>query len=383
MSGIGPSVGSRQACPARTQPQGASMTDVVVFHHAQGLTDGVRRFADQLRKAGHRVTVPDLYDGKTFGTLEDGIGYAQEVGFDTIIERGRAAVEGLPNELVYAGFSLGVLPAQMLAQTRPGTKGALLLHGCVPVSEFGGSWPEDTPVQIHGMDADPLFIEEDLGAARELATLNWATELFLYPGNKHLFADSSLPDYDEAAATLLMQRVLSFLGSPGRIEPGPAGGERELRGQYLDFQRATVLAKTEGLSREQMARRHAPSALTLAGMLYHLALVEETWLEVRFLGLPEREPWAGVDFDADPEWEFRTSAEMEPEQLRQRYREACERSRQAAAQASGLGQESVMTFPDGRHFTLGWVLLHLLEETARHAGHADLIREAIDGTVGE
>jgi dienelactone hydrolase/uncharacterized damage-inducible protein DinB len=359
------------------------MTDVVVFHHAQGLTDGVRQFADQLRAAGHRVTVPDLYDGKTFGTLEDGIGYAQEAGFGTIIERGRAAVEGLPNEIVYAGFSLGVLPAQMLAQTRPGAKGALLLYACVPVSEFGGTWPEGTPVQIHGMDADPLFIEEDLGAARELVKLNWAAELFLYPGGKHLFADPSLPDYDEAAAALLMQRVLAFLGRADRIEPAPEGGERELLGQYLDFQRQTVLSKTDGLSREQLARRHPPSALNLAGLLYHLAMVEETWMEAQFLGLPVRAPWAGVDFGADPEWEFRTSAELEPDQVRQRYREACERSRQAAAQADGLEQLSVQPLSDGRSFSLRWVLLHLLEETARHAGHADLLREAIDGTVGE
>ena len=359
------------------------MTDVVVFHHAQGLTDGVRWFADQLRAAGHRVTVPDLYDDKTFATLEDGIGYAQEVGFGTIIERGAAAVEGLPNEAVYAGFSLGVLPAQMLAQTRPGAKGALLLHACVPVSEFGGTWPDDTPVQVHGMDADPLFVEEDLGAARELVQLTWAAELFLYPGDKHLFADPSLPDYDEAATALLLQRVLGFLGRTGRFDPDPTGGERELLGQYLDFQRQTMLSKTEGLNREQMARRHAPSSLTLAGLLYHLALVEETWMEVRFLGLPEREPWAGIDWAADPEWEFRTSAELEPEQLRQRYRDACERSRQAAAKATGLDQLSVAPLRDGRHFTLGWVLLHLLEETARHAGHADLIREAIDGTTGE
>jgi dienelactone hydrolase/uncharacterized damage-inducible protein DinB len=359
------------------------MTDVVVFHHAQGLTDGVRQFAGQLRRAGHRVTAPDLYDGKTFGTLEDGMGYARETGFDTIIERGRAAAEGLPNELVYVGLSLGVLPAQMLAQTRPGARGALLLHACVPVAEFGGTWPEDTPAQVHGMDADQWFIGEDLAAARELVALAWDAELFLYPGDKHLFADPSLPDYDQAGAALLMQRVLGFLARVGRVEPAPSGGERELLGQYLDFQRQTVLAKTEGLNGEQLARRHAPSALTLGGLLYHLALVEESWMEVRFLGLPVREPWAGVDFDADPEWEFRTSAELEPEQLRQRYREACERSRQAAAQADGLGQLSVQPLRDGRRFALRWVLLHLLEETARHAGHADLLREAIDGTVGE
>jgi dienelactone hydrolase/uncharacterized damage-inducible protein DinB len=360
------------------------VTDVVVFHHAQGLTDGVRQFADQLRKAGHRVTVPDLYEGKTFGTLEDGVAHAEQIGFGTILERGKAAAEGLPNELVYAGFSLGVLPAQMLAQTRPGAKGALLFHSCLPLAEFGGTWPDDVPVQVHAMDADPWFTGEgDIEAARDLLKAHWDAALFLYPGDKHLFADASLPDYDEAAATLLMQRVLGFLGRTGRLETDPIGGERELLGQYLDFQRATVLAKTEGLSREQMARRHEPSALTLAGLLYHLALVEESWLEVRFLGLPIREPWAGVDFGADHEWEFRTSAGLEPEQLRERYRQACERSRQAAAQADTLDQLSVQPFGDGRRFTLRWVLLHLLEETARHAGHADLLREAIDGTTGE
>jgi len=360
------------------------LTEVVLFHHAQGLTTGVRLFADHLRKAGHRVTVPDLYDGKTFATLEEGIAYAQEIGFGTILERGRLAAESLPQEIVYAGFSLGVLPAQMLAQTRPGAQGALLLHSCVPTAEFGGPWPQGVPVQIHAMDADPFFVGEgDLDAARDLVDEADEAELFLYPGDRHLFTDSSLPAYDEAAAALLTQRVLSFLGRVARTSPDPGGGERDLLGQYLDFQRETVLAKTEGLTRQQMTRRHEPSALTLGGLLYHLALVEERWMEVRFLGLPVREPWTGIDFEADPEWEFRTSAELEPEHLRQRYRDACERSRQAAATAAGLDQLSVKPLRDGRHFTLGWALLHLLEETARHAGHADLIREAIDGTVGE
>ncbi|HEY2306662.1 MAG TPA: DinB family protein [Streptosporangiaceae bacterium] len=360
------------------------MTDVVVFHHAQGLTDGVRQFADQLRAAGHRVTVPDLYEGKTFATLEEGVAHAGQIGFDTIMERGKAAAEALPNELIYAGFSLGVLPAQMLAQTRPGARGALLYHSCVPLAEFGGTWPDDVPVQIHAMDADQWFVGEgDIDAAHELLKVNWDAALFLYPGDKHLFADASLPDYDESAAALLIQRSLGLLARAGRVPTDPRGGERELLGQYLNFQRETVLAKTAGLSRDQMAQAHEPSSLTLAGLLLHLALVEESWMEERFLGLPVREPWAGIDFDADPEWEFRTAAEMEPEELRQRYREACERSRQAAAQADGLDQESVKTFPDGRRFSLRWVLLHLLEETARHAGHADMLREAIDGTVGE
>ncbi len=188
------------------------MAEVLLFHHVHGLTSGVRDFAETLRGAGHTVHAPDLYEGRVFDTLEEGMAYAQEVGFGSIMERGRAAVEGLPNELVYAGFSLGVMPAQMLTQTRPGAKGALLFHSCVPPSEFDGSWPQGVPVQIHGMDADEFFVEEgDLDAARTLVEASADAELFLYPGSQHLFADNSLPAYDEQAAGLLTERVLSFL----------------------------------------------------------------------------------------------------------------------------------------------------------------------------
>ncbi len=189
------------------------MTELLLFHHAQGLTAGCLSFADELRAAGHVVHAPDLYGGKTFTGLADGVEYSEQVGFETIIERGRLAAESLPNEIVYAGFSLGVVPAQMLAQTRPGAKGALLLHSCVPTSEFGGPWPHGVPVQIHIMDSDEWALppNQDLEAARELDETVESAELFLYPGDRHLFADSSLPDYDENAATLLKQRVLSFL----------------------------------------------------------------------------------------------------------------------------------------------------------------------------
>ena len=187
------------------------MAEVLLFHHAQGLTPGVVSFADEVRAAGHVVHAPDLYDGNTFADLDEGVGYAREVGFDTIGDRGRLAAGGLPNEIVYAGFSLGAAPAQMLAQTRPGAKGALLFHGCVPASEFGGPWPEGVPLQIHLMEADEWALEGDLDAARKLDETVESAELFLYPGDRHLFADSSLPDYDESAATLLKQRVLSFL----------------------------------------------------------------------------------------------------------------------------------------------------------------------------
>lgn len=168
-----------------------------------------------------------------------------------------------------------------------------------------------------------------------------------------------------------------------RIDPDPGGSELELLSQYLDYQRETVLSKTCGLSREQMATPYAPSQLTLAGLLYHLSLVEEDWLEVRFSGQPDREPWAAVDWDADPDWEFRTAVSLGSEQLRNRYREACERSRHVVSQAADLEQLSVKQLRDGHRFSLRWVLLHLIEETARHAGHADFLREAIDGVVGE
>jgi dienelactone hydrolase len=188
------------------------MTDVVVFHHAQGLTPGVLAFADELRGRGHRVTTPDLYDGHTFATLDEGIAFAQETGFGTIVERGIHAAATLPEAIVYAGFSLGVMPAQQLAQTRPHAKGALLCCACLPVSEFGDAWPRDVPVQVHAMDADPLFTEEgDLDAARELVASTDVAELFTYPGGQHLFADASLPDYDEQAAALFTHRVLDFL----------------------------------------------------------------------------------------------------------------------------------------------------------------------------
>ena len=188
------------------------MAEVLLFHHAQGQTPGIGAFADELRRAGHTVHAPDLYDGRTFATLDEGLAYAQQVGFGEILERGVRAAEGLADELVYAGFSLGVLPAQKLAQTRAGARGALLFYSCVPVSEFGTSWPADVPVQIHGMDADPIFVDEgDLDAARELVASAEQGELFLYPGDQHYFADSSLPSYDADAAELLTRRVLDFL----------------------------------------------------------------------------------------------------------------------------------------------------------------------------
>ena len=190
------------------------MAEVVLFHHALGLTPGITAFADELRHAGHTVHTPDLFEGRTFDTIGQGVGYAQEIGFDEVIARGERAVDALAAELVYAGFSLGVVVAQKLAQTRPGARGALLFYSCIPVSEFSASWPAGVPVQIHGMDADPFFVDEgDIDAARALVEEAEDAELFLYPGNQHYFADSTLPSYDPEAAALLKERVLSFLST--------------------------------------------------------------------------------------------------------------------------------------------------------------------------
>jgi len=190
------------------------MTTVVLFHHAQGQTTGVLAFADELREAGHTVHAPDLYDGNTFQDLNEGVAYATQVGFPGIIRRGSAAAMELPADIVYAGFSLGVLPAQSLAQTRPGARGAILFSACVPTSEFESPWPDGVPLQIHMMDADP-WAEEDRPVAEALVEEIEDAELFLYPGSGHLFADASLDDYDEQAAGLLTERTLAFLGRVG------------------------------------------------------------------------------------------------------------------------------------------------------------------------
>ncbi|MEU6334695.1 dienelactone hydrolase family protein [Streptomyces cellulosae] len=191
------------------------MAEVVLFHHVQGLTPGVVAFADELRAAGHTVHTPDLFEGRTFDSLDEGMAYVRQAGFGEVSARGVRAADGLPREVVHVGFSLGVVPAQELAQTRAGARGALLLHACIPVSEFGTAWPEGVPVQVHAMEDDPFFAE-DAEAARALVAGTSDAELFLYPGEQHLFADSSLPSYDPDAAQLLTRRAVEFLDAVDR-----------------------------------------------------------------------------------------------------------------------------------------------------------------------
>ncbi len=192
------------------------MADIVLFHHALGLTPGCLELAAMLRTAGHTVVTPDLYDGEVFASLSDGVAHLERAGFDTIVQRGCDAVTEPPERLVYIGISLGVMPAQRLAQTRPGAAGAVFLEACAPVDAFADGWPAGVPVQIHGMDGDEFFAGEgDLDHARRLvaeAAPTAAAELFTYPGEAHLFVDGSTPGHDPEAAALVVSRLLELLG---------------------------------------------------------------------------------------------------------------------------------------------------------------------------
>ncbi len=190
------------------------MASVALFHHAQGLTDGIRAFAAGLKAGGHTVHTPDVYDGAVFGDLESGVANAERIGFLEIIERGRTSVSHLPSDLVVAGFSLGALVAHNLAQTRPGARGALLYHhGDVPVDMFGLEWPADVNLQLHIADHDPYYEPDTVASFQDAVQAVASAELFIYPLAAHLFTDPSLPDFAEIETTLVLERTLAFLES--------------------------------------------------------------------------------------------------------------------------------------------------------------------------
>jgi dienelactone hydrolase len=189
------------------------MATVLMFHHIQGLTPGMVRLADTIRAAGHTVHTPDLYEGRVFDTVQDGAAFQRTGTMDPAALADEEAAK-LPHDLVYLGVSSGVMQAQRLAQRRSGARGAVLLESAVPITgEWSfGDWPEGVPVQIHGADADEFFAGEgDIDAAREIVETVPDAELFVYPGNQHLFEDDSLPSYDAEATALLIERVLAFL----------------------------------------------------------------------------------------------------------------------------------------------------------------------------
>ena len=369
------------------------MTEIVLFHHAQGLTPGIVAFAGELRRAGHTVHTPDLYDGHIFDTLEDGVGHAREIGFDTITEQAVRAAEGLPAGVVYAGFSLGVGPAQKLAQTREGSRGSLLMSACLPRSEFGSSWPDSVPVHIHAMENDPEFDNGwDLPAARAIVDEAGDAELFLYPGDQHLFADSSLSSYDADTAALLTERVLGFLDRVrdldeyGRPEPPLAGDETATLLGFLDYQRATLDWKTRGLDAAGLQATVGVSTITLGGLLKHIAKVEDYWFSQRLRGKDMAARWVYADWDADPDWDWRPVPGESCEQLHTLWQEAVTHSRKMVEEAmaeGGLGMLARQPWPNGESPSLRWIVVHMIEEYARHNGHADLLRESVDGETGE
>jgi dienelactone hydrolase len=185
------------------------MSRIVLFHHAQGLTSGVREFAGTLRRHGHEVTLPDLFEGRTFSTVEEGVDFADAMG-DEVLSRAADAAGPLGGGLVYAGFSLGAFAAQYLAQTRAGARGALLYHGGVPVETFGTPWPAGLRAQVHVKRDDPWCPEEEYGPFAEAS----GAEVFRYEGSAHLFTDSGLEAYDEAATGQVLARTLEFLRHP-------------------------------------------------------------------------------------------------------------------------------------------------------------------------
>ncbi|GKV68652.1 dienelactone hydrolase [Sporosarcina sp. NCCP-2716] len=188
------------------------MADVLLFHHVLGRTAGILHLAEVLEQAGHTLHTPDLFEGRIFETIEEGFAFVKEIGFETLMERVRQAAEDVQPSVVYAGYSLGVMAAQQLAQTRAGAAGALFIASCAPAEEFGGPWPAKLPLQVHGMKEDPFFADEgDLEAAREITETSDSGELFLYTGNQHFFADNSQPGYDSAATAQMIERVLLFL----------------------------------------------------------------------------------------------------------------------------------------------------------------------------
>jgi dienelactone hydrolase len=196
------------------------MAEIVLFHHVQGLTEGVTAFAEELRAGGHSVHTPDLFEGERPATVEAGVAHVSSVGDEVLDARVEEVVDGLPDGLVYAGFSWGAATAQRLAQTRTGARGALLYESFVSLTApwAFGPWPDGLPVQVHGMDHDPFFaLEGDLDAARELtaAVGPEVAELYVYPGDRHLFTDSSLPSYDADATALVLQRSRALLDRLG------------------------------------------------------------------------------------------------------------------------------------------------------------------------
>ncbi|XKH55836.1 dienelactone hydrolase family protein [Citricoccus nitrophenolicus] len=185
------------------------MTAILLFHHALGLTDGVRWLAGRLADAGHTVHTPDLFAGRTFGTLEDGVAHAgQDVGVDGILQRADEAAATHPEATGFLGISLGALPAYRLAQTRPSARACIAISAALPVDHFAPHWPAGVALDLHLKSSDP-WGEDDLPVAWRLA--GDVAELYEYPGDQHLFTEHGHSDFDPAATNLVLSRTLATL----------------------------------------------------------------------------------------------------------------------------------------------------------------------------
>lgn len=192
------------------------MAHIILFHHAQGLTEGLKRFAAALEAAGHSVTMPDMYEGQTFPTVEAGVAHAEEITFDAAFARADSAlttVDTLPaaEPRVYMGFSMGAVPAATHALANPDARGLILVHAAVDPGWFPTPWPADLPVQVHACDADPWMEFDALESLRAATAPSVPAQVYLYSGDSHLFSDDSVPDYNEEYANAALERVLRFL----------------------------------------------------------------------------------------------------------------------------------------------------------------------------
>lgn len=190
------------------------MSHIVFLHSAVGLTDGVHAMAQTLRDAGHTVTTPDYYEGRTFDTAEAGVAHRDEVGFRTLVDRVTALLADIDGPFVAAGISLGAAMAQRLGKKDPRTQAALLLHAggeAKPVD-----WPAHCALQVHHSVDDPWVAEgQPEILLRSAARAGARAEHYLYPGDAHVFIDPTGPDHVPESAALLWARMLGLLDDLG------------------------------------------------------------------------------------------------------------------------------------------------------------------------
>ncbi|MFV0286805.1 MAG: dienelactone hydrolase family protein [Demequina sp.] len=184
------------------------MAEILLFHHAHGLTEGLCAFAERLRAEGHTVHTPDTYAGLTFASLDDGVAHAESIGRDAVAHVAMRAARKHPDADVTIGFSLGSMQAQVLAQHRRGMRGCVLMGGAIPPERLGGPWPAHLPVQVHVADPDDWCTSDEVESLRRSAP---HAEVFTYAGREHMFVDPSLPDYDADAADAFEERVTGWL----------------------------------------------------------------------------------------------------------------------------------------------------------------------------